>query len=314
MSPWIESLPTPSILSGASIAAIAPAAMKYDADDASPSTTKRPRRDEALGRRDVKALPAVALDDDAEALEQAQRDVDVRLGDQLARHFDGRSTGPGTQRQGEQERGQELARDIAADGDRPVERERGRRRADHERRKAGSLEVFDRAAERTQRVDEIADRPLVHARRTAQLETRAVRRAERERSHQRAHRRARIAEPEDRLLRERPRADALDDERLRIALDATAELLQRLEHHLRIVGVEQALDRRRARGEAGEQEGAVRDALRSRDAHRAADARERRQVEEAGREHGARCAFLNGACSASRRSSASRRARRSRCG
>ena len=42
MSPWIESLPTPSILSGRSVAAIAPAATKYEADEASPSTTKRP--------------------------------------------------------------------------------------------------------------------------------------------------------------------------------------------------------------------------------------------------------------------------------
>ena len=41
MSPWIESSPTPSMRSGASTAAIAPAAMKYDADDASPSTWMR---------------------------------------------------------------------------------------------------------------------------------------------------------------------------------------------------------------------------------------------------------------------------------
>ena len=39
MSPWIESLPTPSMRSGAPpCAAIAPSAMKYEADDASPST------------------------------------------------------------------------------------------------------------------------------------------------------------------------------------------------------------------------------------------------------------------------------------
>jgi hypothetical protein len=42
MSPWIEPASTPSMRSGASIAPIAAAAMKYDADDASPSTTKRP--------------------------------------------------------------------------------------------------------------------------------------------------------------------------------------------------------------------------------------------------------------------------------
>ena len=42
MSPWIESVPTPSMRSGASVAAIAPSAMKYDADDASPSTWMLP--------------------------------------------------------------------------------------------------------------------------------------------------------------------------------------------------------------------------------------------------------------------------------
>jgi hypothetical protein len=273
-----------------------------------------PRRDEARGRCDLKALPAIARDRHAEALEQAQGDVDVRLRDQLACHFNGRSARPGTQRQREQERGQELARNIAAHGDRPVERERGRRRANHKRWKAGPLEVLDRATERAQRVDQIADRPLVHARRSAQLEARGAGGAERERGDKRAHRRSCIAEPENCLLGERPRADAVDDERLRAALDATAELLERLEHHLGVVGVEQALDRRRAGSEAGEQEGPVRDALRPRHAHLAADAGERRKVEEAGREHGAGCAFLNGACAGSRRSSASPRARRSRCG
>ena len=38
MSPWIESSPTPTMRSGASTAAMAPAAMKYEADEASPST------------------------------------------------------------------------------------------------------------------------------------------------------------------------------------------------------------------------------------------------------------------------------------
>ena len=38
MSPWIEALPAPSMRSGSAVAAIAPAAMKYEAEDASPST------------------------------------------------------------------------------------------------------------------------------------------------------------------------------------------------------------------------------------------------------------------------------------
>ena len=42
MSPWIDSSPTPSMRRPGPLAAIAPAAMKYDADDASASTAKRP--------------------------------------------------------------------------------------------------------------------------------------------------------------------------------------------------------------------------------------------------------------------------------
>ncbi len=43
MSPWIEPLSTPSMHSGfCALAAMAPSAMKYDADEASPSTCRSP--------------------------------------------------------------------------------------------------------------------------------------------------------------------------------------------------------------------------------------------------------------------------------
>ena len=42
MSPWIESRPRPSTTTGASTAANAPSAMKYDADEASASTCRLP--------------------------------------------------------------------------------------------------------------------------------------------------------------------------------------------------------------------------------------------------------------------------------
>jgi hypothetical protein len=41
-SPWIESRSMPSMRIGCSVAAIAPSATKYDADDASPSTRMSP--------------------------------------------------------------------------------------------------------------------------------------------------------------------------------------------------------------------------------------------------------------------------------
>ncbi len=42
MSPWMESVPTPSMRTGSPSAAMAPSAMKYEADEASPSTWIRP--------------------------------------------------------------------------------------------------------------------------------------------------------------------------------------------------------------------------------------------------------------------------------
>jgi hypothetical protein len=48
MSPWIEAWPTPSMRMGFFVAAIAPRAMKYEADDASPSTCTSPGEQYAL--------------------------------------------------------------------------------------------------------------------------------------------------------------------------------------------------------------------------------------------------------------------------
>ena len=121
MSPWIESRPTPSMRSGASMRA----------DGAERDEVRRRRRvafdvdvaRRAIGaaRRDREALPAVALHVDAEARQQVQRDLDVGLGDQLAVDLDRRSRASADQRQRQQQRAQELARHVAAHADRRVE-------------------------------------------------------------------------------------------------------------------------------------------------------------------------------------------------
>ena len=96
-------------------AAIAPAATKYDADDASPSTTKRARRAQRGRRAMVKRCQPSRSTVDAEARQQVQRDLDVGLGDQLALDLDRRRRPRRRrQRQRQQQRGQELARDVAA--------------------------------------------------------------------------------------------------------------------------------------------------------------------------------------------------------
>ena len=129
MSPWIESLPTPSMRSGASRAAIAPAAMKYDADEASPSTTKRPGERRPSGADTWKRRqPSRAT---TTPKRSSRRKVMSTYGFEIsspATSID-RAGAAGTLRQGEQQRGEELARDVAADDDRPVEVERRRRGA-----------------------------------------------------------------------------------------------------------------------------------------------------------------------------------------
>ena len=199
-----------------STAPIAAAAMKYDADDASPSTTKRPgerscwpapRRKRCVPSRST-AMP--------KRFEQLQGDLDVGLGDQLALDLDHRVDRLGAQRQGEQQGAQELARDVAAHLERRGERERAGPGRDAQRRIAFLLQAFDAAAERAQGVDQVADRPLVHPRRAAQLEARVGRGGEeRQRRRQRPHRRAGVAEEEGRALQRRPAAEAVHGEPVR---------------------------------------------------------------------------------------------------
>ena len=81
-------------------------------------------RAELLAGTEAIALRALALDGDAEGLEQLQGDLDVGLGDQLALDLDHRVGRLGAQRQGEQQGGEELARDVAAHPERRGERER----------------------------------------------------------------------------------------------------------------------------------------------------------------------------------------------
>jgi hypothetical protein len=73
----------------------------------------------AAAGRNGEALPAVALDRNAKARQQVERDLDVGLGDQLADHLDHDVAGRCAhgQRQRHQQRGQELAGHVAAHGD-----------------------------------------------------------------------------------------------------------------------------------------------------------------------------------------------------
>jgi len=68
--------------------------------------------------RDGEARPPVAPDRDAKARQQVEGDVDVGFGDQLAVDLDHGVMVGRHERQGHQQRGEELAGDVAADPDR----------------------------------------------------------------------------------------------------------------------------------------------------------------------------------------------------
>jgi hypothetical protein len=175
----------------------------------------------AVGRslRNGETLPALALHRDAEARQQVQRDLDVGLGDQLAHHLDHHRAVGADQRQCQQQRGQELAGDITSHGDGARGVQRVLRAITHaQRRVAGLPQVGQRAAQGAQRIDQVADRPLVHARHAGQLEHTALGGGQHgQRGGQRSHRGAGIAQEELRLARLQPAAQAGDVQHLAVA-------------------------------------------------------------------------------------------------
>jgi hypothetical protein len=270
---------------------------------------QRPQRDKVRGRRGVGLdvdgsgrlvlraarqrearirVGRVALDDDAEARQQVQRDVDVRLGDQLALDGDRDRALAGGQRQGQQQRGEELARHVPAHAHRLVRGHvPGPAVADAQRRVAGVAQVLHRAAELAQRVDQVADGTLVHACHAGQLELAALQGREHgERGAERTHRRPRVAEEQARLPVREPSADAGDVQHGAVAAQAAAQRRQRGQHHAGVVGVEQVVHRRRALGQAGQQQHPVGDALGAGQPHAAGGRTQGRDVEEGDRVHG----------------------------
>jgi hypothetical protein len=81
-------------------------------------------------------------------------------------------------------------------------------------------------------------------------------------------------------------ADARHVQHGAVATQAAAERLEGGQHHAGVVGIEQVVHRRRAGGQAGQQQHAVGDALRAGQAHAAGGRAQGRDVEEGDRVHG----------------------------
>ena len=211
----------------------------------------------AVGRHHEGA-PAFALDVDAEAPHEAQGELDVRLRDELALDLDHRALSRPPE--GHEERGQELARHVAAHAHAiPA---RGVSRADSERGVAGSAAILDRRSRAPQRRHQVADGTLVHARDAGEL---VVPVGEREHRGERPEGRARVTEEKAGALAGKParRAEPMHAQVLDAveALDPNAEGLQRLAHHARVVGIEERVKLGSAARKRSEKQRAVGDAL-----------------------------------------------------
>ena len=126
----------------------------------------------ARALRDHEAIRLRLVHDGAEALHQSDRQIDIGTRDEIAFDLDDKGRVTRKQRCGLQKASEELARRIAAHANDPFEsatilRQRGLRhfrRRDAQRRAARGRFVFNARPDPDQRIDEIADRPLVHAR------------------------------------------------------------------------------------------------------------------------------------------------------
>ena len=103
------------------------------------------RRLIAAARRDHKARPAFALNHDAKALQQVQRDLDIGFRDQLAQHFNDHGLIFCGQWQRHQQSGQELARYIAPNRDGGLDVDPGR--GDAQRREAVLAQILNLTAQ-----------------------------------------------------------------------------------------------------------------------------------------------------------------------
>ena len=198
------------------------------------------------GRHD-KALPSLAHDLNAEARHDRQRNFDIRPGNQFTDHFDRRfDTG---QRQRHQQSGQELARHVAAhmhEAGRP-----DRRRTQFERRKTFATAVGDVGTQFAQRIDQIADRPLMH---TWHASQRVTPTRQRQCGGQGTKRGAGVAEKQIRLLDRKNTANAMNHIAVAsLRIDPDAERRQSVQHARRIIGFKQIEDFSRTFCQCGEQ-------------------------------------------------------------
>ena len=188
----------------------------------------------------------------------------------------------GRQRQGHQQCGQELAGHITAHRNRLVQPQRGR--AHTQGWVALVAQVVDDAAQFAQRVHQIADWSLMHALHALEGEVAAM---HGQGGGERTHGRPRVAhEKLDGLLRPGAPAKAGDGHHGALHIHTAAQLAQGLQHHPRVIGIEQVVDHRGALAQCREQQHPVGDALGARQGDCASSTVEWGKVQKRNRVHG----------------------------
>ncbi|MNV78658.1 hypothetical protein D3C71_1721610 [compost metagenome] len=144
-------------------------------------------------------------------------------------------------------------------------------------------QVVDVAAELAQRVDQVTNRALVHARHARQLKFAAQ---QSQRCGERAHGRTCVAQKElgGRLRSAAPQAG--DADRAARFVHGAAYLAQRIQHDPRVVGRQQVMHGGGAMAQRSQQQDAVGDAFGAGQVNFTSSSGKRREVEESGAEHG----------------------------
>jgi hypothetical protein len=148
-----------------------------------------------------------------------------------------------------------------------------------QRRKTGIAGVTQVGTDLQQAIDQVADRPFVHARDAGQA---IVPARQGQCGGQRPDRGAGISHEQVGILDRKHAVAALDAPCIAAQRrNANADFLQGIEHHERVVGVEQVTDFGRAFGQRGQQQHAVGNAFRTRQADGAGSPRQRGQGQAA---------------------------------
>ena len=179
-----------------------------------------------------------------------------------------------------QQCGEELARHVAPHLDWCVQLQS--RRSDAQGWKAFRAQVIDGAAQWSQSIHQVSNRPLMHARHAAEFK---IATQHRQRGGQRTHGGSGIAQKQLRRPVGQHAPEAGNTHRVGYFGDGAAQCAQRLEHDLGVIGIEQVVHGGRALRHGCQQQNAVGNALGARQDDRAKSALQSRNVQKRSGKH-----------------------------